>query len=183
MVLMNIEDKLERRAFIRKTFKGLIGIGLLFGVVPFIRSCLPSKSSLALDAPLSVDISKLEPGDLMTVLWQGKPVWILRRSSSMLQSIEHPTLDLRDPSSLESKQPKVAQNQYRAIHKEYFVAFGKCTHMGCIPLLRQDAFVCPCHGSSFDLAGRVAVGVPAPRNLDIPNYHFSIDGKTLTIGA
>jgi ubiquinol-cytochrome c reductase iron-sulfur subunit len=180
---MKIEDKLERRAFIRKTFKGLVGMGLLFGVVPFIRSCLPSKSSQALDIPLHVDISKLEPGDLMTVIWQGKPVWILRRSSGMLNSIEHPILDLRDPYSLESRQPPKAQNQYRAIHKEYFVAFGKCTHMGCIPLLRSDEFVCPCHGSKFDLAGRVAVNVPAPRNLDIPNYHFSVDGKTLVIGA
>ena len=88
---------------------------------------------------------------------------------------------------VESPNAKLITNIYNEdgelIHKEYFVAFGKCTHMGCIPLLRQDAFVCPCHGSSFDLAGRVAVGVPAPRNLDIPNYHFSVDGKTLTIGA
>ena len=180
---MKKEDKLDRRAFIRKTFKGLIGVGLLFGVVPFIRSCLPSKSSLALDAPLSVDISNLEPGDLMTVLWRGMPVWILRRSSSMLKGIEHPKLHLADPDSLASKQPLDAQNRYRSIHKDYFVAVGKCTHMGCIPLLKQDAFVCPCHGSQFDFAGRVARGVPAPRNLDIPNYHFSADGKTLIIGA
>lgn len=180
---MKIEDKLERRTFIRKTFKGLVGLGLLFGVVPFMRSCLPSKSSLLNDMPLNIDISKLKPGDLMTVLWQGKPVWILRRSLPMLASIEHPKLDLRDPHSLESRQPPNAKNEYRAIHKEYFVAFGKCTHMGCIPLLRQDAFICPCHGSEFDLAGRVAVGVPAPRNLDIPTYHFSADGKILIIGA
>ena len=179
---MKIEDKLERRTFIRRTFKGLIGIGLLFGIIPFIRSCLPSKTSLALDSSLSVDISRLEPGDLMTVLWRGMPIWILRRSASMLKNIDHPKLDLRDPDSFESKQPQDAQNQYRSIKKEYFVAVGKCTHMGCIPLLKKDAFVCPCHGSQFDFAGRVALGVPAPRNLDIPNYHYSADGKTLIIG-
>jgi len=180
---MEIEDKLARRTFIRKTFKWLVGVGLLCGIVPFIRSCLPSTSNRALDTPLDVDISKLEPGDLMTVLWRGMPVWILRRSSSMLQGIENPTLDLRDPDSLESRQPADAKNRYRSLHKEYFVAMAKCTHMGCIPLLKQKAFVCPCHGSQFDFAGRVARAVPAPRNLDIPNYHFSADGKTLILGA
>jgi ubiquinol-cytochrome c reductase iron-sulfur subunit len=173
---------LERRNFIRKTFKGLLGMGLAFGVIPFIRSCLPSQAAVEKDGPLVVDISALQPGDLMTVLWRGKPVWILRRTSKMLLSIEHPRLNLKDPNSLESEQPLAAKNQYRSIDKEFFIAFGKCTHMGCIPLMRQNAFLCPCHGSSFDLAGRVAKAVPAPRNLDIPNYHFSDDGKTLIIG-
>lgn len=173
---------LSRRQFLQKALSSVVGVGLLSSLFPFLRSWLPSQQTLLSEAPVRCDISSLEPGDLMTVLWQGKPVWILRRTPEMLASLKLNNPSLLDPLSIKAQQPANARNLLRSISQEYFVAIGQCTHMGCIPMLKQKAFVCPCHGSRFDLAGRVVKGVPAPRNLDIPPYRFEESGKMIVIG-
>ncbi|MDQ5883790.1 MAG: ubiquinol-cytochrome c reductase iron-sulfur subunit [Pseudomonadota bacterium] len=173
---------LSRRQFLQKALSAMVGVGVLASLFPFLRSWFPSQQTLLSEAPVRCDISTLEPGDLMTVLWQGKPVWILRRTPLMVQSLTLNNSQLRDPHSREAFQPANIQNDFRSLHQEYFVAIGQCTHMGCIPMLKQKAFVCPCHGSRFDLAGRVVKDVPAPRNLDIPPYRFDDLGQTIVIG-
>lgn len=176
------DTNLSRRQFLQNALSSVIGMGVLSSIFPFLRSWLPSEQTLLSEAPVRCDISALEPGDLMTVLWQGKPVWILRRTPAMIQSLVLNNPQLRDPRSMESNQPDHFQNNFRSLQQEYFVAIGQCTHMGCIPMLKQKVFVCPCHGSRFDLAGRVVKGVPAPRNLDIPPYRFDDLGQTIVIG-
>jgi ubiquinol-cytochrome c reductase iron-sulfur subunit len=176
------ELDLSRRQFLQKALVSLVSLGFLATLFPFLRSWMPSQKTLLNEAPVSIDISSLEPGDLMTVIWQGKPVWILRRTQEMLKLLSVNNPSLRDPLSLQSHQPKDLTNPWRSISDEYFVALAQCTHMGCIPLFKQKEFLCPCHGSRFDLAGRVVKNVPAPRNLDIPPYHFLNGGKTIVIG-
>ena len=172
-----------RRQFLQKALISLGSLGLFVSMVPFVRTWLPPKQT-KLHAPLlRVDVSNMQYGDLMTVMWQDVPVWVMRRSKDMLDALKRTNPVLLDASSQQSMQPKTSQNQYRSLHAEFFVAIAKCTHLGCIPMLRQKEFVCPCHGSRFDLAGRVNRGAPAPRNLDVPDYHFSDDGKTLVIGS
>jgi ubiquinol-cytochrome c reductase iron-sulfur subunit len=153
----------------------------------------PSVKTEAAGAPVEVDIGKLEPGQLIRVAWRGKPVWILNRTPKELATL--PTLDavLRDPESNESEQPESSKNSHRSIKPEIFVAIGLCTHLGCSPTFRpeiappdlgddwQGGFFCPCHGSRFDLAGRVYSGVPAPTNLVIPPHRYLTDTR-LTIG-
>ena len=143
---------------------------------------LPSEKTLFAEKPVRLGITTLLPGEMMTVMWQGKPVWILRRNANMLKNLQESSMALRDPHSLLAIQPKGLNTSLRSYHDEYFVAIGQCTHMGCIPLLRKKEFLCPCHGSRFDLAGRVVKGVPAPRNLDIPPYNFENNGQTIVIG-
>ena len=176
------ELDLSRRQFLQKVLAGLTSLGVLASFFPFLRSWMPSQKTRMSEAPVTYDISSLEPGDLMTVLWQGKPVWILRRTSNMLRKLSQNNPLLRDPLSIHSIQPKDLTNPLRSMTSEYFVCLAQCTHMGCIPLFKQQEFVCPCHGSRFDLAGRVVKDVPAPRNLDIPPYHFKDGGKTIVIG-
>lgn len=164
------------------------GAGAAAVAVPFVSSMLPSAKAEAAGAPVEVDISKLESGQLLTVEWRGKPVWIFRRSPEALANLE--TLDdaLRDPNSqVVSQQPEYCQNDTRSIRDELMVLVGICTHLGCSPTYRPDlapadlgadwkgGFFCPCHGSRFDLAGRVYQGVPAPINLQVPPYHFQGD--------
>lgn len=164
-------------------FMVLAGLTVMVSIIPFVRSWLPSSATKLTEASVRADISQLMPGQMMTVVWQGKPVWVLRRTQAMIAALKNANPQLRDPHSLLSAQPISAQNDARSIHEEYFVVLGKCTHMGCIPVYQPNSgFLCPCHGSKFDLAGRVLKGAPAPKNLIVPPYHFSVDGKSLIIG-
>ena len=156
---------------------------------PFLASMAPSEKAKALGAPVEVDISKLEPGQLLRAEWRGKVVWVVRRTKEMLDSLKKVEPSLADPKSEISEQPPYAKNETRAIKPEYFVVVGICTHLGCSPTFRpevapadmgpewQGGFFCPCHGSRFDLAGRVYKGVPAPTNLPVPQYMYVSDGR------
>jgi ubiquinol-cytochrome c reductase iron-sulfur subunit len=149
----------------------------------------PSARARSAGAPVEVDISKLAMNQQITVEWRGQPVWILRRSDDVIKRLEQQTLiqQLRDSTSTRNQQPEYAKNNYRAIKPEYLVVIGICTHLGCVPTFRPElapsdlgplwsgGYFCPCHGSKFDLAGRVFKGVPAPTNLVIPPYHFISD--------
>ena len=180
-----------RRRFLTAATSVVGAVGVGFVLVPFISSMQPSAKARAAGAPVRADISKLEPGQMIRVKWRGKPVWLVRRTEKMLEVL--PTLDttLRDPESLESIQPPYAQNEFRSIKPEYLVTVGICTHLGCSPTYRPDAcaadlgadweggFFCPCHGSKFDLAGRVYKGVPAPTNLVIPPHSYLSETELL----
>ena len=180
-----------RRRFLTAATSVVGAVGMGFVLVPFISSMQPSAKARAAGAPVRADISKLEPGQMIRVKWRGKPVWLVRRTEKMLEVL--PTLDttLRDPESLESIQPPYAQNEYRSIKPELLVTVGICTHLGCSPTYRPDVgaadlgadweggFFCPCHGSKFDLAGRVYKGVPAPTNLEIPPHSYLSDTELL----
>lgn len=171
------------------TVVGAVGTGYL--AVPFLAQMQPSTKAEAAGAPVEVDIGKLEPGQLIRVAWRGKPVWILNRTPKELDIL--PTLNpvLRDPESNESEQPPYSKNSYRSIKPEIFVAIGLCTHLGCSPTFRPEiappdlgddwkgGFFCPCHGSRFDLAGRVYSGVPAPTNLVIPPHRYITDTRLI----
>jgi ubiquinol-cytochrome c reductase iron-sulfur subunit len=183
----------SRRRFLTVAASVVGGAGAVMAAVPFVSSMNPSARAQAAGAPVEVDVNKLEPGQLLTVAWRGKPVWILRRTEKQVKDL--PTLNefLRDPESKESEQPPYCKNIQRSIKPEYFVAVGICTHLGCSPTFRPDVappdlgpqwlggFFCPCHGSRFDLAGRVYKGVPAPLNLVIPPYRFLTDTR-ITVG-
>ena len=183
-------DLTRRRVLVAAT-TALGGVGIAAATVPFISSMLPSERAKAAGAPVEIDLSKLGPGTLLTVGWQGKPIWILRRTDEMLRLLETDDQRLRDPQSEEPQQPAYCKNPSRAIKPEYLVAVGLCTHLGCVPTFRPDiapddlgpewrgGFYCPCHGSKFDLAGRVYKGVPAPTNLVIPRYTYSSDVQVI----
>lgn len=173
---------LQRRQFLLTCSRVLGGVGAVCALSPFVASWLPSDKARAAGSPVRVDLSGLEPGQQMTVEWQSKPVWIIRRTPDMLQQLQMSTTRLRDPQSLVTQQPSYAQNTHRSIKPDYLVLVGLCTHLGCSPqyepkatALRPDwsgGFVCPCHGSLFDLAGRVYKNMPAPINLEVPPHHF-----------
>lgn len=185
-----------RRHFllVATTVTGIAGAALT--AVPFLASWKPSARAQALGAPVDADISKIEAGSFIKVNWRGQAVYIVRRTPEMLAKLKTPevTGNLRDPDSNESEQPEYAKNDVRALKPEFLVLLGVCTHLGCAPMGRfqpQDAelgatwpggFYCPCHGSKFDLAGRVFKDVPAPLNLRIPPYRFLNDG-VVQIGA
>ncbi len=182
---------LKRRRFLTGTAVVVGGVGVAFAAVPFLGSWSPSERAKAAGAPVEADISKLEPGALMIVEWRGKPVWIVNRTQRMLDDLA--TLDgqLRDPESQVDHQPPYAKNATRSINPELLVMVGLCTHLGCSPTYRPDVapadlgpdwkggFFCPCHGSRFDLAGRVYSGVPAPTNMIVPSYTFLSDTRVL----
>ena len=167
------------------------GIGVVFVATPFLASWKPSARAKAMGAPIEIDVSKLEPGSMLKVEWRGKPVWVVRRTPAMLKQLEAAVPFLADPASDGSVQPAYAKNEARAIKPEYLVVLGVCTHLGCSPLPKFEAadvtvsadwpggFYCPCHGSKFDLSGRVFKGVPAPSNLAVPPYSFVSDGRIL----
>jgi len=165
--------------------------------VPFAASMLPSDRAKALGAPVEADISQLAPGEKMTVEWRGQPVWILHRTPEMLDAIKKDDDKVADPQSKRKQDeltPKYARNEFRSIKPDYLVVVGICTHLGCSPQDRLKAgpepfaadweggFYCPCHGSLFDLAGRVYKNKPAPDNLRVPPHDFLADGK-LIIGV
>lgn len=182
---------LNRRRFLTGAAIVVGGVGVGFAITPFIKSWSPSERAQAAGAPVEADVSKLDPGALMIVEWRGKPVWLVRRTQRMLDDL--PTLDnqLRDPKSEMDQQPVYAKNENRSINPELLVLVGICTHLGCSPTYRPDVapadlgpawkggFFCPCHGSRFDLAGRVFQGVPAPLNLQVPPYRFLTDTRVL----
>lgn len=182
---------LERRRFLAKTAGILGGVGVVCSITPFIASWLPSSKNNLSSEPIEVKIDHLKPGEQLIIKWQGKPIWIIRRTQEMITELSKPNTHLRDPLSLSPQQPKYAQNNYRSRNPEFLVLIGICTHLGCSPnykpnegevaINQQGGFLCPCHGSTFDMAGRVFKNVPAPINLAVPPYHFS-DNKTLIIG-
>ncbi|HET8692817.1 MAG TPA: ubiquinol-cytochrome c reductase iron-sulfur subunit [Steroidobacteraceae bacterium] len=176
------------------TITGVAGVA--FAAVPFLSSWKPSARAKALGAPVEIDISKLDPGAMLKIEWRGKPVLIVRRTPEMLGTLGNHDTKLADPDSDNSRQPDYAKNPARSIKPEYLVLVGVCTHLGCLPqnrfapgasadgVLTADwpgGFFCPCHGSKFDLSGRVFAGVPAPVNLEVPPYSFS-DEAHIVIG-
>ncbi|EEZ01271.1 ubiquinol-cytochrome C reductase iron-sulfur subunit [Vibrio sp. RC586] len=177
-----------RRRFLTATTAVVGGLGAVAVAVPFIKSWNPSAKAKAAGAPVEVDVSKLEEGQMVRVEWRGKPVWVVRRAQSVVDALKEHDNQLRDPSSQEEQQPSYAQNGYRSIKPEYFIAVGICTHLGCSPTYLPDSFseqvqgvksgfFCPCHGSKFDMAGRVFQGVPAPLNLVIPKHMYLTETK------
>ena len=168
------------------------GVGAAFVATPFILSMDPSAKAQAAGAPVEVDISKMQDGQMLTVEWRGKPVWIVRRTQEMLTNMASLDGSLRDPASNDmEQQPRYAKNPHRSIRPEIMVMIGICTHLGCAPTYRPElapadlgpewkgGFFCPCHGSTYDLAGRVYAGVPAPANLVVPPYRFVTDTRIL----
>jgi ubiquinol-cytochrome c reductase iron-sulfur subunit len=183
----------RRRELLRATTSLVGGAGLLAAAYPFVASLEPSERAKALGGPVVVDVSTLAAGELRTVAWRGKPVWLMRRTDAMVHALQQPDPLLADPLSARSEQPASCANATRSERPDLFVAVGVCTHLGCSPNLHLDddalnaelhapgGFICPCHGSVFDLAGRVVKNVPAPRNLEIPDYR-STGKSTLRIG-
>ncbi|HJD45118.1 MAG TPA: ubiquinol-cytochrome c reductase iron-sulfur subunit [Candidatus Paenalcaligenes intestinipullorum] len=173
---------------------GVAGIGT---AVPFVGSFAPSAKARAAGAPVEVDISTLAPGEMRTVEWRGNPIWILHRTQDQLDSLTTHDNDLADPDSdRPGYTPGYAKNQYRSRRPEIFVCIGICTHLGCSPTPKlspgaqagvpnnwEGGFLCPCHGSTFDLAGRVFSNKPAPDNLEVPPYSFSDDGMKVIVGV
>jgi ubiquinol-cytochrome c reductase iron-sulfur subunit len=184
-------DKTRRNLIVATSAVG--GAAALGAAVPFVASMFPSERAKAAGAPVEVDISKIAPGSMEVFEWRGKPVWVIRRTQEMLASLKAAESRLSDPASKASAQPKYAENEYRSAKPEFMVMEGVCTHLGCSPQLKgaeakaemggdwAGGFYCPCHGSKFDLAGRVYSGSPAPLNLVVPPYEFVSDG-TLVIG-
>jgi ubiquinol-cytochrome c reductase iron-sulfur subunit len=174
----------SKRRFLIAATTVVGGVGAVYTAVPFLASWMPSERAKAAGAPVEADISKLEEGQMIRVQWRGKPVWILKRNEEMLAALPGLDESLRDPASVDPQQPEYAQNGTRSIKPEILVAVGICTHLGCSPSFVPEAlpqpydpnwkggFFCPCHGSKFDLAGRVYQGVPAPLNLEIPPHAY-----------
>jgi len=191
---MSSEAGLSRRHFLVGATTVTAAVGAVATAVPFVASFNPSARARALGAAVSVDISTVEPGAYMRVLWRGRAIYIVHRTPEMLSRLESESYTLRDPDSEESEQPEFARNQFRSLRPELLVIEGVCTHLGCVPLTRFEVapadlgpdwvggFFCPCHGSMFDMSGRVFAGVPAPTNLTVPPYTF-IDNDTVMIGS
>jgi ubiquinol-cytochrome c reductase iron-sulfur subunit len=181
-----------RRKFLTLT-TGVVGaVGAAAVAVPFVKSWSPSEKAKAAGAPVSVDISKIQPGQLIRVEWRGKPVWVVSRTPKIIEELASINDKLRDPNSEEPQQPEYATNASRSLKPELFIAVGICTHLGCSPTYLPDSFneqvegvesgfFCPCHGSKFDMAGRVFQNVPAPLNLVIPP-HYYVSDTTVLIG-
>ena len=178
----------RRRRFLTRAVTVVGGVGGVSMAWPFASAWQPSERARAIGAPIEVDISKLEPGAMLTQAWQGKPVWILNRTHEALASVVALDDAVRDPDSSEAQQPEYARNPYRSRRPEILILVGLCTHLGCSPKhvrVEQAAsfgltdwrggFFCPCHGSRFDYAGRVFKGVPAPSNLVVPRHEFLSD--------
>jgi len=184
----------RRRRFLLAATGALGAVAVAGAATPFFLSMLPSARARAAGAPVDVDLSKIEPGMLVRTEWRGMPVWVLHRTQSMLDSLASTDAIVVDPDSEHSMQPAYCQNEYRSIQPPWFVVIAICTHLGCIPLpelspgaasgLGPDwpgGFFCPCHGSKYDIAGRVFKDVPAPRNLAVPRYAF-VGASRLTVG-
>ncbi len=182
----------DRRRFLTGTATVIGGIGAAVAAIPFVATFQPSARAKAIGAPVEADISNIEPGQRIIYKWRGKPVWIVRRTEEQLAALESMTDGvLRDPESSESQQPEFAQNPFRAAKPEYLVLVGICTHLGCSPNFFPSAdaegmgsdwkggFYCPCHGSKFDLSGRVYAGVPAPTNMEVPPYRYLDEGHIM----
>ena len=183
----------KKRRFLLAATGAVGGVAGAAAAVPFVASMLPSERAKAAGAPVEADIGNLAPGEMTRVEWRGKPVWIVRRTKEMLDRVKAAEDIVADPASKRSLQPEYAQNEFRSLKPEYLVVVGICTHLGCSPVDRlaatpepfaadwQGGFYCPCHGSLFDLAGRVYKNKPAPDNLVVPPYKFLGETK-LVIG-
>jgi ubiquinol-cytochrome c reductase iron-sulfur subunit len=183
-----------KRCFLIAATSVVGGVAAGATAVPFVGSMLPSERAKAAGAPVEADIGQIAPGEMQLFEWRGKPVWVVHRTKEMLATL--PTLDnaVADPTSNKDKQPKYCKNEYRSIKPEYLVVVGICTHLGCSPIAKFKAepepfesnwvggFYCPCHGSLFDLAGRVYRNKPAPENLTVPPYKYLSDNK-IVIGV
>ena len=184
-----------RRHFLTVATAVTAGAGAAAAAVPFVASFKPSARAQALGAPVERDVSRLDPGGMAKVEWRGKAIFIVRRTEAMLERLQELTSLLADPNSENAEQqPDYATNEYRSIKREFLVVEGVCTHLGCAPTARFEigpadlgadwpgGFFCPCHGSKFDLAGRVFEGVPAPDNLKVPPHRY-INDTTILIGV
>ena len=179
-----------RRYFLIASTSAVAGVGAVGAAIPFVKAWTPSAKARALGAPIRVDIGKLRPGEILGPIpaWRGQPVFIVYRASESVELLESDTADLADPDSDNADmQPEYARNAWRSRRPEIGVYVGLCTHLGCSPKYYgavqpetfdadwQGGFFCPCHGSRFDLAGRVVKSVPAPDNLPVPPYFFETD--------
>jgi ubiquinol-cytochrome c reductase iron-sulfur subunit len=189
---MNEHEKVDktRRNLVVATsvVGGAAGVGV---AAPFVASMWPSERARAAGAPIEVDVSRIAPGELSVFEWRGKPVWVLRRTPEMIESLKAVAPRLSDPNSKASEQPKYAENEYRSARPDLLVLVGVCTHLGCSPQEKPaeakaemgadwpGGFYCPCHGSKFDFAGRVFNGSPAPTNLVVPPYTVVSDNKVV----
>lgn len=187
-----MSDTLQDR---RRLLIATSGVGVIAAAataVPFVASLTPSERARAAGAPVEADVSALAAGEMMTVEWRGKPVWILRRTAEMMSSLDGHDARLADPESNEPQQPDYASNRHRSVNPEFLVVIGICTHLGCSPSEKftegaasgmgddwPGGFFCPCHGSIFDLSGRVFRGQPAPTNLEVPPYKWLSDAVVL----
>ena len=188
-----IKTNPNRRKFLSIATSVTSGVGILFATIPFISSFQPNKKAKALGVAIKIDVSKLEAGSILKVIWRGQPIWVLRRSEGMLKTLQKKNLNLTDPESEMSVQPNFAQNKFRSLKPEFFIVEGVCTHLGCAPIEKltlpsvdmgsdwEGGFYCPCHGSKFDLSGRVFSGFPAPANLRVPPHRYQ-DENTVIIG-
>lgn len=191
MSAQGVDNKRRRVLIAATSVVGAVGAGYV--AVPFIASMNPSARARAAGAPVEADIGKLEPGALLRVKWRGKPVWVVSRTDEMLAALPELDSKLADPNSAASIQPSYCRNATRSIKPQFLVAVGICTHLGCAPTYRPEVapvdlgpewkggFFCPCHGSRFDLAGRVFAGVPAPTNLVIPKHTY-VSETTILVG-
>lgn len=179
----------SRRTFLIGATSAVAAVGAVGAAVPFVKSWQPSARAKNAGAPVKVDVGKVEKGQRITAEWRGRPIWVVHRTDEMLASlneVEKKDL-LRDPESKEDQQPAYAANQYRSIKPEYLIVIGICTHLGCVPTykpeedvnLEASGFFCPCHGSKFDIAGRVYKGVPAPTNLVVPPHSYLSDSVAI----
>ncbi len=191
--MSNVPVNNGRRRFLTAATSVVGGVGVVGVAVPFIGSWNPSARAKAAGAPVEVNVSKIEPGQLIRAEWRGKPVYVVRRTEEILASLATHDGQLKDPQSEVAQQPVYATNAYRSIKPEFLVALGVCTHLGCAPTHHKgdfdqhvdgvkDGFFCPCHGSKFDMAGRVFQSVPAPTNLMVPEHSFPTE-DTLLIGV
>ena len=183
----------ERRRFLTTTASVVGGAGALAASVPFVSTLTPSARARAIGAPVEADIGDLEFGERKIVKWRGKPVWILRRDDAAIDELGELDEEVKDPHSETGQQPFYARNEYRSQRAEYLIVLGICTHLGCSPVYARKGegedyqlgadwkggFFCPCHGSRFDLAGRVFKGVPAPSNLVVPPHQYQSDTRVL----
>ena len=183
----------DRRRFLTTTASVVGGAGALAATVPFVSTLTPSARAKAIGAPVEADIGDLAVGERKIVKWRGKPVWILRRGDAAIDDLDGLDEVVKDPSSKAEQQPFYARNEYRSQRAEYLIVLGICTHLGCSPVYARKGegeahnlgadwkggFFCPCHGSRFDLAGRVYKGVPAPSNLVVPPHQYLSDTRVL----
>jgi ubiquinol-cytochrome c reductase iron-sulfur subunit len=187
-----VQDE-SRRKFLTIAASTTAGVGVVLTAIPFVASWAPSERTRAQGAPTEVDLSKLAPGQMVTVLWRKQPIYVVHRPQQIVDKLAAHDANLKDPKSEKSEQPAYAKNEMRSTRADVLVLIGTCTHLGCLPKQRFEpsgyaelgadwpgGFYCPCHGSRFDLAGRVFAGSPASVNLRIPPY--SVVGTTLYIG-
>lgn len=182
---------MRRRKLLLAVTTGVGAVGVVATAIPFIESMAPSEAAKAAGAPVEADVNKVDPGKLLTIEWRGRPIWIVHRTQEMLRSLDKHDNLLADPRSEQPQQPPYAANSTRSIKPDFLVMVGVCTHLGCIPVYRPEpgaadlgpewpgGFYCPCHGSKFDLAGRVFKNVPAPLNLEVPPYTYLSEMRLL----